>query len=265
MRTCFCVPMNKEFRTPVCTLPQYFMGVISYGLPTGLHTPSKSYGPGQPVVLMWSRCYVLFTWNPLVIAGPIGLGKPYGPLALENSVWKHPPATCMVICACIHAFTGFSLCFKHRISITHACPLSFHKGHVHVDVIWTRADAIRVLEYIYAKASKLPMQDPYGFWDPIRDPQGACTIMGTIRPIRRMAVYGSKCLEAGVWKLFSFQSHVMGKNNLKVVRVHTACRVITHGSSGIWPLRSPKTAQELNVTRALVINPLNDTQMVQIG
>ena len=29
----------------------------------------------------------------------------------------------------------------------------------------------------------------------------------------------------------------MGQHILKVVRAHVACRVITHGSSGFWPLR----------------------------
>ena len=47
----------------------------------------------------------------------------------------------------IHTFTGFSLCFKYRISITNTCPLCFHKGYVHVDVIWTRTDAMQVLEH----------------------------------------------------------------------------------------------------------------------
>ena len=34
-------------------LPQHCMKVISYGLPMGLHMPSKSYGPGQPVDIIW--------------------------------------------------------------------------------------------------------------------------------------------------------------------------------------------------------------------
>ena len=94
--------------------------------------------------------------------------------------------------------------------------LWFHKGHVHVDVIWARADAIRFLEHPYAKLSNLPMQDPYGFLkprkEPIRDPQWVCTIIlkaewgpyscGPVcdpyGPIRRMTVYGPKWKEARV-------------------------------------------------------------------
>ena len=54
------------------------------------------------------------------------------------------------------------------------------------------------------------------------------------------------------------------KNLLKIVRVHTACRVITHGSSGLWPLQTPLPAWELNMTGSLVINPSDDNEMVQI-
>ena len=72
------------------------------------------------------------------------------------------------------------MCFNHRISITRACPLYFHKGHAHVDVIWIHADVIRVLEHIYAKKSKLLMRTRTDFEarkEPIREPQGACTII----------------------------------------------------------------------------------------
>ena len=99
--------------------------------------------------------------------GPIGLGKSYRPVAIGNSMIS-PPATCMV--ACNQPFTVFSVCFKNRISIsiTHACPLCFLKGHVLVDVICARSDAIWVLKHLCTKTkkSKLPMQDPYGFETP---------------------------------------------------------------------------------------------------
>ena len=49
------------------------------------------------------------------------------------------------------------------------------------------------------------------------------------------------------------------KNILKIVRAHTACRAITHGSSGFGLYR------EFNVTGSLVINPSNYNEMVQIG
>ena len=56
-----------------------------------------------------------------------------------------------------------SLC-AYESDLNNTCvTLCFHKGHVHADVIWARADAIRVLEHIYAKKSKLHMQDPYRF------------------------------------------------------------------------------------------------------
>ena len=93
----------------------------------------------------------IMLWSHETYGGPVPIGlsgRPYGPVALGNSVWNHPPATGMV--ACIQAFYGFSVCFKHRISITRACTLCFHKGHVHVYFIWARADAIRVLEHLYA-------------------------------------------------------------------------------------------------------------------
>ena len=126
---------------------------------------------------------------------PTGDPGPIGHEAVRACCpWHHPSAMCVV--ACIQAFTGSSVCFKNRITITHACPLWFQKGHVHVDVIWARADAIRVLEHLYAKKSKLPMQHPYGLckgltrnlynylksrMGPVCDPYG---------PIRRMTVYG---------------------------------------------------------------------------
>ena len=93
----------------------------------------------------------IMLWSHETYGGPVPIGlsgRPYGPVALGNSVWHHPPPTGMV--ACIQAFYGFSVCFKHRISITRACTLCFHKGHVHVYFIWARADAIRVLEHLYA-------------------------------------------------------------------------------------------------------------------
>ena len=42
------LPKNEQRtrKTPVGMLPQHCMRVISYGLPTGLRTPSNSYGPG---------------------------------------------------------------------------------------------------------------------------------------------------------------------------------------------------------------------------
>ena len=44
--------------------------------------------------------------------------------------------------------------------------ICFHKGHVHVDVIWAYADAIRVLEHLYAKIETIHA----GIKKPIRRP-----------------------------------------------------------------------------------------------
>ena len=66
------------------------------------------------------------------------------------------------------------------------------------------------------------------------------------------------------WSATRYTAPVRVKEYFKD-RTGPACRMITYGSSGLWPLRAPRTARELNVTEAfIVINPSNDNQMVQI-
>ena len=121
--------------------------------------------------------------------------------------------------------------------------------------IWARADAIRVLEHLYAKKSKLPMQGPYGFFSPHkkpkRDPQGACTIImkaewGPYDPYGPYDGWLSKvqngrkpCLKVVQLSVTRYTAPVWVKNILKVVRAHATFRMMTHGSSELLPLRSP--------------------------
>ena len=72
----------------------------------------------------------------------------------ETYGWSQAYSIWEAVRACgprkFHMLSTDSLC---RISITRACPLCFHKGHAHVDVIWARAEAIRDMEHIVTHRS----------------------------------------------------------------------------------------------------------------
>ena len=136
------------------------------------------------------------------------------------------------------AFYGFSLCFKHRISITRACPLCFHKVHVHVDVIWLCADAIRVLEHLYAtdfETRKEPIRRPArGLYDYLKRQMGTIYLWAGMWSVRvhstddclRGKEVRSPCLKVVQLLATHYTVLVRVKIILKIVLAHTACSVL---------------------------------------
>ena len=125
--------MQRTCKTPAGMLPQHYcMRVSLYRPPTGLRTPSKSYGFGTTCRSHVIRHYALVRW-----VGPVGFGKQYGPVVLETILLRY---------AWSHAYglsTG-SLCALSHGS-QNACPYGFSK--------------------VYKQMSYWPVQMQYGFWN----------------------------------------------------------------------------------------------------
>ena len=110
--------------------------------------------------------------------------------------------------------------------------------------------------------------------EPIRDPQGGCTIISKAHrgsytcgpvsdkygPVRlsmgrlRTKLVGSPCLKV----VDAYGS----KHILKIVRAHTAAVRLPTCPLGFSPYKTRNPARELNLSGALVINP---SKMVQTG
>ena len=119
------LPKNKQRtrKTLLGMLPQQRIRVISYGLPTGLRTPSNSYGPGttrrsrDQGIMLWS--HETYGWsrarrNLGSRTGLLPLGIPYEILLLLCVWLRAYELSTVSLCA-------WSLC---------ACPYRFRQVHV---------------------------------------------------------------------------------------------------------------------------------------
>ena len=158
--------------------------------------------------------------------------------------------------ACIQAFYRFSVCFKHRISITsrqgartcrfHMCTCRCHMNietPIREKVETTHARTVRILKPCKEpiRGSSRSLYDYYKSW------MGIIYLWACMWPVGdhttddclRAKLVASPCLKVVELSATRYTASVWIKIILKIVRAQTVCRVITHGPSQLRPLWGP--------------------------